>query len=250
MNPNTNNDRTLPTVDRTRSEAWFLAETVLGMNATCVLHGPAGTGKTYAAATITRPGSPVPVVVTMTDETSAADLLGHYIAGPNGFEWKDGPAVLAMRAGARLVINEIDHASGDAIAALYAIADERDTLARTGVALGNGEHVFPAAGFHVVATSNAEPADALRGEGIASRFALRVHLPDAHPAAVDALPEDCRKAAAASCLNPDPEQRLTLRSWRIFADLRRQIGQPLAAALAFGPGRADAITDSLAVAAA
>lgn len=255
MNTNTNTASTatvrrLPNVTPTASLCWFLAETVLGSDRNAFLHGPAGTGKTYAAASTANPYGPAPVVVTLTDETSAADLLGYYVNTPDGFRWQDGPAVTAMRTGARLVLNEIDHASGDARAALYAIADEAATTAAAGIRLGNGETIRPVAGFHVVATSNLSAEEALTGEGILSRFAVRVHVNEPHPAALAALPEDLRAAARASCMNTDESERDTMRTWRAFADLRAQLGDKLTAAqLAFGPSRAQAVIDSLAVAA-
>ena len=255
MNTNTNTASTatirrVPNVTPTASLCWFLAETVLGSDRNTFLHGPAGTGKTYAAASTANPYGPAPVVITLTDETSAADLLGYYINGPHGFVWQDGPATAAMRCGARLVVNEIDHASGDARAALYAIADESATAKLAGIRLGNGETIRPTAGFHVIATSNLPAEEALTGEGIISRFPVRVHLPEPHPAALAALPEDLRTAARASCMNADESERDTMRTWRAFADLRAQLGDALTAAqLAFGPSRAQAVVDSLAVAA-
>jgi MoxR-like ATPase len=248
MNQSSNQTRRVAAVSHDSSACWNLAETVLGVGVTCMIHGPAGTGKTYAAEHVRPTGAPEPVVVTITNETSAADLLGYYVAGPAGFVWRDGPATRAARAGARLVLNEIDHASGDAIAALYQIADEAAT-ARW--ALGSGEDLRPAKGFHCVATSNASPEEALTGEGIQSRFAVRVHVTEPHPLSVEALPEDLRKAAKASCVHPDESQRLTMRTWRAFASLREQLeDRLLAARLAFGEQRAQPILDSLAVAAA
>jgi len=254
MNTNTNTARTFTrraaTVAADASLCWHLAETLLGTDRNAFLHGPAGTGKTFAAASNINPHGPAPIVVTLTDETSAADLLGYFVNGPQGFVWQDGPAVAAMRSGARLVLNEIDHASGDARAAIYSIADEADTAAAAGLRLANGETIRPAAGFHVVATSNLSAEEALTGEGILSRFAVRVHVNEPHPAALAALPDDLRAAARASCLNTNEQERLTMRTWRAFADLRAQLGDALTAAqLAFGPGRAQAVVDSLAVAA-
>lgn len=256
MNTNTNTAsstatvRRLPGVTPSASLCWHLAETLLGTDRNAFLHGPAGTGKTFAAASNVNPYGPAPIVVTLTDETSAADLLGYFVNTPDGFRWHDGPAVAAMRTGARLVLNEIDHASGDARAALYAIADEPDTAAAAGIRLGNGETIRPAPGFHVVATSNLSAEEALTGEGILSRFSVRVHVNEPHPAALAALPEDLRAAARASCANTNEQERDTMRTWRAFADLRTQLGDALTAAqLAFGPGRAQAVIDSLAVAA-
>lgn len=223
------------------ARCWELATAALSTGRNVLLTGPAGTGKTYAAQRQLPAGSPEPLTVTLTAETSAADLLGYYVNGPEGFRWQDGPALAAWRAGARLILNEVDKLGADAESALHAIADEGPSA---GIRTAAGETVRPAKGFHVVATTNSAAEDALRMEGTADRFPVRVHIDQPHPAALAALPEDLRNAAASSW-NDSP--RISMRQWRAFAELRVTLTAETAAHLVFGP-RASAVLDSLNVA--
>jgi MoxR-like ATPase len=224
------------------ARCWALAEAILTANRTACLHGPAGTGKTYAAQRVgLKDGAPEPITVTLTSDTSAADLMGYYISTPEGFKWNDGPALRAWRCGARLVVNEADKANGDAESALHTIADESGSAVYVTAA---GETIRPSPGFHCIATTNADPTEAFRSEGVADRFSVRVHVNQPHPAAIAALPEDLRKAAA-STWNADP--KITMRQWRAFAELRGCMSSDTAAELVFG-ARASAVLDSLVVA--
>lgn len=236
----------MTTIDNASAPAlprcWKLAEALLGACKTACLHGPAGTGKTYAAQRVGLPaGAPEPITVTLTSDTSAADLMGYYINTPDGFRWNDGPALRAWRCGARLVINEADKANGDAESALHTIADESGSAVYVTAA---GETVRPAPGFHAVATTNADPDQAFRSEGVADRFRVRVQIDQPHPAALAALPADLQKAAAATW-NGSP--KITMRQWRAFAELRAVMTTDTAAELVFGD-RASAVLDSLIVA--
>lgn len=225
----------------TLPRCWALANAALTTARNVLFHGPAGTGKTFAAQHQRPAGSPEAITVTLTAETSAADLLGYYISTPEGFRWNDGPALAAWRSGARLVLNELDKLGGDAESALHSILDESaSAVIRTAA----GETVRPAPGFHCIASTNADPTDALRSEGVADRFPIRINIDQPHPSALAALPPDLQKAAA-STWNDSP--RITMRQWRAFAELRLTLTAATAAELVFGP-RAEAVLDSLAVA--
>lgn len=227
----------------TLPRCWELAAAALNSGRNILMYGPPGTGKTFAALHQRPAGSPEPITVTLTAETSAADLLGYFVNSAAGFVWQDGPALAAWRSGARLVLNEVDKLGGDAESALHALADESaSAVIRTAA----GETVRPAPGFHVVASTNATPEDALRSEGVADRFTVRLNIDQPHPAALAALPADLQKAAA-STWNSEP--RISMRQWRAFAELRLTLTSETAAALVFG-NRADAVLDSLNVAAA
>ena len=207
------------------------------------MHGPAGTGKTYAAQHV---GTEDAVVITMTDETSAADLLGYYInKGNDGFSWQDGPATKAWRLGKRLVINEIDKANGDVESLLHTILDGAPSAKMD---LITGEVIRPADTFTCVATSNVEPDEALRTEGMKSRFTQVLNIDEPHPEMIGLLPQEQRKAAQSMATHPNASERISMRHWFTFNGLIPLVGEEVAATAVFGKSRARAIIDSINVA--
>ena len=237
-------------ITKIASNCWNLANLAMFASRRVMLWGPAGTGKTFGAQRIGLRNEQPVITVTLTDDTSAADLLGYYINTPDGYRWQDGPATFAWRTGARLVLNEIDHASGDATAALYSILDDP---ASASIRLASGEVLRPHPDFTCVATSNVKPEEALRGEGMASRFALSVHITEPHPDSLARFPEPARKAILGLINHPDPKLRLTPRSFDAFyhmiANLPPGFTQLDAANVVFGANRGEAILDSLCVSA-
>ena len=101
-------------------DCWKLVDSVIGNSNRILLYGAPGTGKTYSAVKQNTPlnldGEPNVYQVTMTEDTASANLEGFYMPNSSGaFEWHDGIAIQSWRNGGRLVINEIDHASPDAM---------------------------------------------------------------------------------------------------------------------------------------
>jgi hypothetical protein len=216
-----------------------VAEAVVGCGTgNTLLYGPPGTGKSYAA----QGGAADVFNVTLTPETPAAELRGHYHPRGGEFVWQDGPVVMALRRGARIVLNEIDHAGGDTLSFLLAALDNPESCRIT---LPSGETVRPAPGFHCVATMNGRPEDLL--PALRDRFAAAVEITDVHPSAIEALSDDLRNAARGT-VNAGESDRVTLRSWLAFDRLRPMIGPELAAQAVFGVDWR-ATLDSLTVAA-
>lgn len=224
-------------------DTWGLVDRVLGLRPRVLLAGPPGTGKTLAASRVgVRAGQPV-VSITLTEETPAAELRGHYVPVEGRFEWRDGPAVAAWRAGARLVLNEIDRASGDALTFLMAILDDVQTASLT---LPSGETVRPDARFSVVATMNGDPTSDLR-PALRDRFPVAITIDAVHPEALAQLPQDLRNAAAGTTFVDESERRMSIRVWAEFAMLREVIGESFAARACFG-SRSDELLTALRVA--
>ena len=97
---------------KTETENWVIIDAVIATSKRVLLHGLPGTGKTYAAARQNLGDDNQKVYqITMTEETPAAEIRGHFLPKGDEMVWMDGPAVLAWKEGARLVINEIDRAS-------------------------------------------------------------------------------------------------------------------------------------------
>ena len=214
------------------ASAWETVAAVARVARLLLVYGPPGTGKTHAALG----GRSDVYSVTVTPETPAAELRGHYVPRAGEFVWQDGPAVRAWREGARLVVNEIDHAGGDLVALLLAILDNPESAVLT---LPSGETVRPAPGFQCVATMNGKPADLL--EALRDRFAVNVEIREPHPAAIERLPENLRKAAAGT-VTADGDARITLRAWLAYADLiGAGVPETFAASAVFGDRAGDVL---------
>lgn len=216
---------------------WDLINKVIPQSRVSLLFGKPGTGKSFAAHNADLGGRQL-FSVTMTPETPAAELRGHYVPQGTQFAWQDGPAIKAWRFGGRLVINEIDHAGGDALSFLLNCLDSQETACLT---LPTGETVKPHPQFQAVATMNGRPDDlpaALR-----DRFPVCIEVDAVHPAAIETLPQDLRNAALGSALSDD-DRRISIRAWMCFAQLRASIGAEDAAAAIFAK-RAKDVLDSL-----
>ena len=99
------------------ADDWEFVERVMRSRRTRTVYlwGPPGTGKTYTSMRYGVEDQEV-FVVTLTPETPAAELRGFWMPKGNEFVWQDGIFVEAMRKGARVVINEVSHASSDVLA--------------------------------------------------------------------------------------------------------------------------------------
>lgn len=220
---------------------WDLIHSVIEHSRTTLLYGPSGTGKSFAAHSANLGSRPL-YSVTLTPDSPAAELRGHYVPLGNEFVWRDGPAIKAWREGGRLVVNEIDHAGGDVLSFLLNCLDSPETACLT---LPTGEMVRPHPSFQAVATMNGNPEDlptALR-----DRFPVCIEVNEAHPAGIASLPQDLQAAARGSVLATEPERRLTLRAWMAFASLRNLLGPEVAAQAVFNKRAAD-VLDALRVA--
>lgn len=222
---------------------WPTIESVLAGSRLTLLYGPPGTGKTTAAVNAGHTRGQSVYNVTLTDETPAAELRGHYLPEGDRWLWKDGPAMSAFRNGGLLVLNEIDKASADALDFCHALLDDPGISQMT---LPNGETVFPHEGFAVVATTNQDYREFQQDrDAIADRFAVAVYVGTPHPDAIAALPEDLRDAAGNSAgRDSDPDRPATLRRWKAYGNLRDSVGADTAAAAVFAH-RAGEITDAL-----
>jgi MoxR-like ATPase len=207
---------------------------------TAYIWGPPGIGKTFAAFHFGRVERGY-YSVTLTDETPAAELRGHWVFKGGDAIWFDGPFIRAMREGKRLVINEICNANADVLALLFPILESPETAQLT---LPTGETVRPAPGFHVVVTDN-NPPDQLP-EPLQDRFVVLLHVTEPHPDALAGLPEHLREAAAATLQLTD-NRRISARGWTNLAMLEGEFGLEEACLLAFGPARGQMVFDALSV---
>jgi MoxR-like ATPase len=202
------------------------------------LWGPPGVGKTYAGYKKGRIDAGV-YSITLTDETPAAELRGMWMPEKDGYVWRDGPVVRAMREGARVVVNEIGQASPDVLSFLLACCESRDSARIT---LPTGEHVMPAEGFNLVATSNEPPSHlpaALR-----DRFDCTIEIGAPHPEALALLSEPLRNAALQT-FDLSADRAISLRAWLKLEELQKEMDPFVACRAVFGEDRGRKVYEAL-----
>ena len=149
-------------------DCWEKLNSVISVSDRILLYGVAGTGKTYQANRLGLKKGQGTYNITLTADSTATELMGHYIAtSDGGFRWKDGNGVRAFKEGARLVVNEIDHAGADVQTFLHALLDK------------------PLENFQCIATMNGYPEDL--PEPLADRFPVKINVDSVHPDALEGL---------------------------------------------------------------
>lgn len=208
---------------------WAFIERILENEATrtAFIGGPPGTGKTYTSMR-SGLGDREVYSVTLTPETPAAELRGFWMPKGMEFQWQDGVFIKAMREGARVVINEIAHASHDVLALLYPVLESQDTAALT---LPSTETVVPAPGFQVICTDNVDIE--YLPEAIRDRFDAKLEVTSPHPNAILRLKEKFRVAAERS-FNLDSGRKVSIRGWLKVQELEDSVGLEDAFRAVFG----------------
>lgn len=180
-----------------------------------LLYGPPGTGKTTSAYNAAKALGKSVYNVTLSDETPAAELRGHFVPAGTEWKWMHGPAVRAYLEGAILILDEIDKASQDALDFLHGLLNDPDIARLT---LPNGETITPKAGFQCIATMNGELEDLQ--PALQDRFSIAIEVTKPHPDAIAALPNDLQSAAKTVEDYENAQRPATLRRWAAFAMLR------------------------------
>ena len=190
----------------TEKGCWEQLETVIGYSDRILLYGVAGTGKTYQANRFGLKKGQGTYNITLTADSTATELMGHYIAtSDGGFRWKDGNGTRAFKEGSRLVINEIDHAGADVQTFLHALLDDKE-FAGFNLPDDEGTFVRPLPSFQCIATMNGYPDDL--PEPLADRFPIKINIDKIHPSALESL----GKRLKAIYLDTDG-RNLSIRKW-------------------------------------
>ncbi|NDB07401.1 MAG: hypothetical protein EBX97_01680 [Actinobacteria bacterium] len=210
-----------------------------------ILYGPSGIGKTYAGMTLGDVEAGAFRLVCTEDMTNL-DVTGGFMPnGKGGFLWLDGSALKAWKGngtkGGRLIVDEVDKASGDVFATLLAMLDSPESASWEHPE--TGEVVKPLNGFSAIMTTNIENMGELP-TALADRFPIRIRIDAPHPSALLRLSPDLREYAVRMADAGD--DRISLRAFIALDKLRASVGMERACSLTFGH-RAKQILDALKV---
>ena len=210
-----------------------------------LLYGPPGTGKTFAALHDGVVRGPAERLV-CTEDLTTGEITGTWMpVGEGRWEWREGPAIRAWRgvdgSGDRLVVDEVDRASGDALSTLLAMTDSPESARWRNPETGDWVH--PGRDFSVVMTSNVEVLDDI-APSLRDRFPVRIRVDRPRPSAVANLSSDLRAPAMAGSLATSG-RRVSLRSFYAFDVLRSRLGPDRAARLVFGDAICTDVLDAL-----
>jgi len=228
----------MPTVRKSAAiTPWNLVE--FALDARCprsLIYGPPGTGKTMSAFLWAKEHKFECLSTTLTEDTPMTELRGHFVLKGQDFVWHDGLVARAWRMSLTtpvlVILNEIDHASGDTSTFLHNALDDPE-MAR--LDLPNDETLTPNPG-HVmyVATMNGVPEDL--SEALRDRFPVKVHIPHPNPAAIKGLPKNLQTFGENLASRPG----VTLRGLYEFARmLKCGCKEEMAARLIFGDAAPD-----------
>lgn len=217
-------------------DQWDLAEKCVGNLRRVLLYGPPGTGKTYGAMHYNLDADQKVYTNTLTEETPASELRGHFVMTDGSYKWMHGPAMRSWLDGARYVMNELDRASGDCHSFCYAVLDDHASAQLT---LPNGDTVYPASETTFVVTMNGSESDL--PEALIDRMDAIINITRPHPAAIAALPDDLRIIAAEATSSNDPSLRTSIRKWFAFDEARNKMDTVHACVAVFGDRAQDII---------
>jgi len=209
-----------------------------------LLYGPPGTGKTYFGLHYGNIDGGSHRLI-CTEDMTTADLTGMFKPDGGSFCWHYGAGIKAWEGngivGGRLVVDEIDKASGDVLGELLALLDSPESASWENPETGRIHR--PKAGFSAVMTTNVEDMNDLP-IALLDRFPVRIRINTPHPDALAQLSKDLQSHAKNSA--DAGKRRISLRSWMAFDSLRKGIGAEDAASIIFGE-RAQSILDALTI---
>ena len=210
-----------------------------------ILFGPAGTGKTYAGLHFGDVQAGAHRLV-CTDDMTSMDVTGAFMPDGNGkFSWVAGAGLKAWEGngvtGGRLIVDEVDKASGDVFALLLAMLDSPESASWEHPETGRIHR--PKQGFSALMTTNIENMEELP-TALADRFPVRVRINEPHPTALEKLSADLRQYAVRMC--DAGKRRISLRTFMAYDKLRKQLGDENASRIIFG-ARAQDVLDAIKV---
>ena len=149
-----------------------MLRTAWAKNMNVMLFGVPGTGKTALCEVAAESGL---ITILGTGEITADDFLGQWVqTGPDTYEWMDGPLVIAMDKGWKLLIDEIGVIDPRALTQVYGVMDGRRQL--TIPANPMRGTIEAQDGFGIVSATNPNAPGVRLSEALLSRMDVMVEV--------------------------------------------------------------------------
>jgi Mg-chelatase subunit ChlI len=197
-----------------------------------LLYGQPGTGKTHYALTqhLEHQGRiRNSHRVLCSPDMTTADVDGLWKPSKDDWKFVEGSALRAWKNGDRLILDELDQASGDVLTALLLICDSTGSAVREHPE--TGERISPASGFEIIATTNAERLADLPAN-LVDRFPIRININEVNPVALLSLPAELRGVAQTYANRA--QDRYSLRSFFAYDNISQKLDKETALRLVFG----------------
>lgn len=205
------------------------------------VYGPPGVGKSHAAReALVANGIKAENIyqVTLSEDLTVQELVGHYVPMGTKFVFQDGPVVKALKYGA-LIINEIQRASASVQDYLLGILDSEEVRQ---IDLISGDRITGHKGFRVIATSNSGPEEL--DEALTDRFDAFINVTRPAQPLVEKLDKEMTGLGTFiyNSFGGDPDDAVSPRRAIAFLKLWKATGsQKDAAEMAFGTRASDAM---------